>query len=186
MIRDCWREKKKVFGSKIVSHFLVSFWAAWCASRPSERLLRLLQSIISVFCRPPNHLTQTDPLEVGSPSGPLTIFPGQASQPLVAPQIKSPNLKFAWLSAAKLVEGTGEICEADIESSDSMTSIAIGFIVFTGGDSFSKSKSLFPTVSSSLGVSSTKGLELPDAADSANFRLVSCQFILILRHRDHD
>lgn len=43
-----------------------------------------------MFCRPPNHFTHTQSLGVGSPSGPLTIFPGQALQPRTAPHTRSP------------------------------------------------------------------------------------------------
>lgn len=122
---------------KIYSHFLESFWAAWWASRPSESVRSVLQRTISVFCRPPNHFTQTQSLEVGSPSGPFTTLPGHASQPLAAPQIKSPTVKFEF---DLCVVGSG----FELESSDSIKpSGAIGFIVLTGGDSFNKSKSLF-------------------------------------------
>lgn len=125
------------FFGNILSHFLESFWAAWWASRPSERLLSVLQSTISVFCRPPNHFTRTQSLEVGSPSGPFTTFPGHALQPRAAPQIKSPTVK---LEFDLCVVGSG----FEFESSDSTRpSGAIGFIVLTGGDSFNKSKSLF-------------------------------------------
>lgn len=187
----CWwkgsLEKRKSLEQKL-SHFLVSFWAAWWASRPSERLLSLLHSINSVFCRPPNHLTHTQSLEFGSPSGPLTIFPGHASQPRVAPQIKSPILKFVvvWLSAL-VVGGLGEFWDAGIESSDSITSAATGLIVFTGGDSFNKSKSLFSGTSSSFGVSSTGVSDRwSDDADSRNFRGFSCQFYSIKTAHDND
>lgn len=147
----------------------MSFCAAWWASRPSERLLSLLHSIISVFWRPPNHLTQTQSLEIGSPSGPFTTFPGHASEPRVAPQIKSPTLKLAVVRLSAVV-GFGEVCDAGMESSDSITSVSTGLIVFTGGDSFNKSKSLFAGTSSSFGVSSTGVSDRwSDDADSGNF-----------------
>lgn len=163
----------------------MSFWAAWWASSPSDRLLRVLHSIISVFWRPPNHFTHTQSLDVGSPSGPFTIFPGQASQPRVAPQIKSPIVKlaFVWL---ELVVGVGELRDADMESSDSITSVATGFIVFTGGDSFNRSKSLFSGLSSPLRVSS-RAVSDPwsDDADSANWFFGSLvNFNLTAREND--
>lgn len=158
-----WIMEEKNGNEIKVSHFLVSFWAAWWASRPSDKLFSVVHSISSVFCRPPNHFTQTQSLGVGSPSGPLTIFPGQASQPRVAPQIKSPIIKFDWATEAELVEGRGEVRE----SSDSIKSVAIGLIVFTGGESFNKSKSLFPSFSSSFGESSLSENCLSDDADSA-------------------
>lgn len=165
--RDRFRRTKSL--EQKLSHFRVSFWAAWWASRPSERLLSVLHSIISVFCRPPNHLTHTQSLEFGSPSGPFTTFPGHASQPRVAPQIRSPILKFE-LVWALVVGGIWAFWHADMESSDSITSVAIGLIVFTGGDSFNKSKSLFAGTSSSFGVSSTGVSDWwSDDADSGNF-----------------
>lgn len=162
---DCLDNEKKFWNEIKVSHFLVSFWAAWWASRPSERLFSELHSISSVFWRPPNHFTHTQSLGVGSPSGPFTIFPGQASQPRVAPQIKSPIVKFAfdWTAAAELVVGSGEV----LESSDSIKSVAIGLIVLTGGDSFNKSKSLFPPLSSSFVDSSMSVNWCSDDVDSA-------------------
>lgn len=156
------------------SHFLVSFWAAWCASRPSDNDFNVFTFTISVFCRPPNHFTHTQSLGVGSPSGRLTIFPGHASQPRTSPHTKSPmpNKQFNWLPALQfdsIVVGDWEGGEAD-EAGDigicdccgdnvcvaSLCILAVSFVGlgyikgFNGGDSFNKSKSLLYGVQSLL------------------------------------
>lgn len=71
-------------------HFLVSFWALWCASNPSDKLFSDWIATISTVVRPPNQRTHVESLAVVTPGGAGTILPGHAGWPRAAPQINSP------------------------------------------------------------------------------------------------
>lgn len=72
------------------SHFLVSFWALWWASSPSDKLFNDAMATSSMWCgRPPNHCTHVESVDVATPSGGWTILPGQAGWPRAAPQTNS-------------------------------------------------------------------------------------------------
>jgi hypothetical protein len=86
------QKKKKTVTSSMkhkakLTHFLNFFLARWCASSPSDNVLRDCSGTWVRARSPPNQRTQTLSPSVTGP----TSFPGHAGNPRAAPHTRSPS-----------------------------------------------------------------------------------------------